>query len=113
MLSVVLLASALVVKQDAPLRSGCEASDEVVAQAPAGSPAQIRFAMNGPTETCYKVAVQVGDKTLSGFVPASALKGVEEFTKQIQQAPQVTNSSRHNPETSSSPSLPTVHGSAD
>jgi hypothetical protein len=110
--SVVLLASALVVKQDAPLRSGCEASDDVVAQAPAGSPVQIRFAMNGPTETCYKVAVEIGGKTLSGFVPASALNGVEDFTKQVQQAPQVTQSS-HNTGPASAASLPAIQGSAD
>lgn len=89
LLSVVLLASALVLKQDAPLRAGCEASDEIVGQAPAGSPAQIRFAVNGPSETCYKVAVQVGDRILSGFLPVSALKGVEEFNRQIQRAPRL------------------------
>jgi hypothetical protein len=91
-----LFASSLVVSQDAPLRAGCEPADEVVAHAPAGSPAQIRFAMTGPSETCYKVAVEVGDRTITGFVPASALNGLEEFTRQIQQAPAVTTSSSDN-----------------
>lgn len=84
--SVILLATGLVVKQDASIRTGCEASDEVLQQAPAGSPAQIRFAMNGPGETCYKVRVQINGKDLDGFLPASALKGLEEFTKEVQQA---------------------------
>jgi hypothetical protein len=87
---LVLLATGLVVKQDAPLRAGCDISDAVVAQAPAGSAAEILFAMSGATETCYKVAVKSGDKTLDGFLPASALKGIEEFTRQVQQAPLVT-----------------------
>ncbi|HYP05665.1 MAG TPA: hypothetical protein VER03_05465 [Bryobacteraceae bacterium] len=115
LLPALLFASALVVKQDAPLRVGCEASDEVVAEAPAGSPAQIRFAVNGRSETCYKVAVQVGDKTLSGFVPASALKGVEDFTRQVQNAPRLSGTTSASSAASSEakPSLPLLQGSAD
>jgi hypothetical protein len=93
LLSVVLLASSLTIKHDAPLRAGCESSDEVVAQAPEGSPAQVRFAMTASTGTCFKVTVQVGDKTLTGFIPATALNGVDEFNKQVRQAPHVMNGS--------------------
>ncbi len=88
---VVLLVAGLVVKQDAPLRAGCEASDAVVAEAPAGSPAEIRFAMTGPGETCYKVSVKTAGGTIEGYLPASALKGIEEFTKQIQKAKIITD----------------------
>ncbi len=92
-LSVLLLASTLVVKQDqAPLRSGCEARDELVAQLPAGAPIEIRFAMTGPTETCYKIAVTVNGKPLQGYLQASALTGLEEFDKARKSAPSVGSS---------------------
>lgn len=108
---LVLLATGLVVRQDAPLRAGCGASDEIVAQAQAGSPAEIRFAMSGSTETCYKVFVKSGDKTLQGFLPASALKGVEEFTKQIQQAPTVAvPPAAPSAKSNDRINLPAVHG---
>jgi hypothetical protein len=111
--SVVLFAAGLVVKQDAVLRAGCEASDEVVARAPAGSPAQIRFAMTGPLETCYKVTVEASGKTLEGYLPASALKGVEEFTKQIQEAKTVTTPSPAAVSKADRVNLPAVQGSPD
>jgi tetratricopeptide (TPR) repeat protein len=92
-LSILLFASTLVVKQDqAQLRSGCEARDEVVAALPAGSPIEIRFAMTGATETCYKVATKVNGKALQGYLPASALTGLEEFDKARQSAPSVGSS---------------------
>src|SRR5215204_986096 len=111
--SVVLFAAGLVVKQDAVLRAGCEASDEVVARAPAGSPAQIRFVMTGPLETCYKVTVEASGKTLEGYLPASALKGVEEFTKQIQEAKTVTTPSPAAVSKADRVNLPAVQGSPD
>src|SRR6185369_4982892 len=89
-LSILFFASTLVVKQDqAPLRSGCEARDEVVAALPAGSPIEIRFAMTGATETCYKVATTVNGKPLQGYLPASALTGLDEFEKGRLSAPSV------------------------
>jgi hypothetical protein len=88
---IVLLATAgLVVKQETPLRAGCEASDEVVARVPAGSPTEIKFAMSGPTETCYKVTVQSAGSAVTGYVPASALQGLEHFAKQVREAPTVS-----------------------
>src|SRR5260370_21731202 len=81
-------ASALVVKQDqAPLRSGCEARDSVVASLPAGAPIEIRFAMSGSSETCYKVSAKVDGKDVTGYLPASALTGLEEFEAGLRNAP--------------------------
>ena len=104
---IILLATGLFLKQDSSLRAGCAPSDEVITEVQTGSPAEIRFAMSGSAETCYKIAVKSKDKTWEGYVPASALAGLEEFTKQVQQAPSVaaTNSAPIN--------LPPVQGSPD
>ncbi|MEP6535537.1 MAG: hypothetical protein ABJF23_09485 [Bryobacteraceae bacterium] len=92
--ALLFFASSLVVKQDqAPLRSGCEARDEVIASLPKGVPVEIRFAMSGATETCYKVAATVYGKPLQGYLPASALTGLEEFEKGRQSAPSVSSAS--------------------
>src|SRR5258707_93184 len=85
---LLLFAAALTVKQDqAPLRSGCEARDQVVATLPAGTPVEIRFAMSGPAETCYKISAKVGGNDTIGYVPASALTGLESFEQGLKNAP--------------------------
>ena len=93
-IALLFFASSLVVKQDqAPLRKGCEARDELVAALPKGAPVEIRFAMSGATETCYKVSTTVEGKPLQGYLPASALTGLEEFEKARQSAPSVSSAS--------------------
>jgi len=110
-IAVLFFASSLVVKQDqAPLRSGCEARDEVVAPLPKGAPVEIRFAMSGPTETCYKVSATVDGKQLQGYLPASALTGLEEFEKARQSAPSVGGASPARP---AAMSFPAVSGPPD
>jgi tetratricopeptide (TPR) repeat protein len=66
-------------KSDHPLRSGCGASDSVVANLPAGQQVEVRFALNGDGGACYKVAVEVDGKPLIGYVPAAALNRLDEF----------------------------------
>jgi hypothetical protein len=105
---LILFATAgLLLKQDASLRAGCSPLDEVIADAQAGSPAEIRFAMSGSVETCYKVSVKTKDRIIEGYLPASALTGLEEFTKQVQQAPAVAATK------SKSIDLPPIQGSPD
>jgi hypothetical protein len=80
--------SSVAVKQDqAVLRSGCETRDEAVASMPAGNPVEIRFAVAGGADTCYKVSTTVGGKPMEGYLPASALSGLEEFVTARQNAP--------------------------
>jgi hypothetical protein len=87
---VLLFASAVVVKQDqTQLRSGCEASASAVATLPSGSAADIRFSMSGDGETCYKVAVTTASETLEGYLPASALLGLDQFRMSIETAPKL------------------------
>jgi hypothetical protein len=112
----ILFATGLIVKQDAPLRTGCEASDTTVAQVRAGSPAEIRFALSGSSENCYKVSVKAEDGLVEGYLPASALEGLEEFTKAVQNAPSVVPTvTRSAPLTKSTErvNIPTINGSPD
>src|SRR5687767_13077808 len=88
-----MFASAAAVKQDqAQLRDGCEANDPVVATLPAGSAVEIRFAMSGASETCYKVRVTSGTQVVDGYLPASALDGLDTFRKSVESAPSLSAS---------------------
>lgn len=71
------LALAAVASQQAALRStGCGGDDAVVATLPAGAPLEIRFSLGG---TCYKVSANVEGGKVEGYLPASAIRGLEEF----------------------------------
>jgi len=75
------------VKQPAtPLRDGCSADDSVVAMLDAGAPIKIRYALAGETVPCYKVTVEIAGKTLEGFMPSSAISGLDEFEKGLRDA---------------------------
>jgi hypothetical protein len=79
---------AVSVKQDqAPLRNGCEADSDALAALPAGAAVSIRYALSGQSVPCYKVAVETGGKTLEGFLPASAIDGLDEFEHGVRDAP--------------------------
>ena len=87
---VILLGSSVVVKQDqTQLRSACEASAPVIATLPSGSAAEIRFAMSGEGETCYKVEVTQGSEVIQGYLPAGALIGLDEFITSVETAPKL------------------------
>jgi len=80
--ALLLLMLALSVKEDrTPLRSGCDGESEVVATLAGGAPLTIRFAMSGESVPCYKVSVQAGGRTVDGYLPASAIEGLEEFDR--------------------------------
>ena len=82
-----LLFLAVAVKQDqTPLRSSCGADSELVATLPAGADVTIRFALSAGGGPCYKVAVTLGGKEASGYVPASALEGLDEFEHGLREA---------------------------
>src|SRR5580698_1709695 len=69
-----------------PLRDGCSTDAEVVATLDAGAPLKIRYALAGESTPCYKVTVEVAGKTLDGFMPASAIAGLDEFEKGLRDA---------------------------
>jgi hypothetical protein len=68
------------------LRDGCSADDSLLATLDAGIPVKIRFALAGESVPCYKVAVESGGKTLEGYMPASAIAGLDEFEKGLRNA---------------------------
>ncbi len=69
-----------------PLRDGCSADSDVLANLDAGAPVKIRYALAGESVPCYKVAVETAGKTLEGFLPASAIAGLDEFEKGLRDA---------------------------
>ncbi len=82
-----LLLLAVSVKQDhTPLKSGCDADADVIATLPAGAPLTIRFSLAGESVPCYKVAATDGGKTVEGYLPASAIAGVDDFDKGVRDA---------------------------
>jgi len=78
---VLFFITALTVKQDqTPLRSGCAASDEIVASLPSGTPVEVRFRLADGSD-CFKISATVSGKSIVGYLPSSALSGVDRFDK--------------------------------
>jgi hypothetical protein len=93
-LGLLFAAAALIVKQEgAELREACEPGEPVVARLAAGTPATVRFAMNG----CYAVDVIQEGKTVKGFLAGDQLAGVESWEQARRAAPSVDapDNSRH------------------
>jgi hypothetical protein len=81
-----MLLLAVSVKTDrTSLRAGCSSDDETVATLSAGAALTIRFALSGES-VCYKVTAESGGKTFDGYLPASAIDGLEEYDKSRQEA---------------------------
>jgi tetratricopeptide (TPR) repeat protein len=64
-----------------PLRSGCDSDDSVVASMPAGTPVEVRFRLSDGSD-CFKVAATIDGKDVLGYVPASALTGLERYEQE-------------------------------
>jgi hypothetical protein len=78
LLLVVLLAAAIK-DGPTPLRTGCAMDAPASASLPAGAPVTIRYSISGESQPCYKVSVQVDGKDLEGYLPSSAIGGLEDF----------------------------------
>jgi len=88
---LVLLLLAATVKEDAKdgpvrLRSGCSSDASALTTLPAGAPVTIRYSISGESQPCYKISVEVAGKTLEGYLPASAIGGLEDFNQARRQA---------------------------
>ncbi|MCS7024251.1 MAG: hypothetical protein NZV14_05585 [Bryobacteraceae bacterium] len=64
---------------EAPLRSGCETEDREIARLPAGQQVEIRSAISGGAGRCYKIVAKLVGVEVSGYVPASLLRGDGSF----------------------------------
>jgi hypothetical protein len=81
-LPVLLFVAAMAVRTDqTPLRSGCDSQDGIVASLPAGTPVEVRFRLSDGSD-CFKVAATIDGKDVLGYVPASALTGLERYEKE-------------------------------
>ena len=93
---MVLLLSLLLavsVKEDnASLRSGCSGDAPLVTSLPAGTPLKLRYALSGESVPCYKVAVDMGGRQIDGYLPATAIDGLDTFDKSRKDAAWVTTS---------------------
>jgi tetratricopeptide (TPR) repeat protein len=78
-LPVLFFVAAMAVRTDqTPLRSGCDAEDQIVASLPAGTPVQLRFRLSDGSD-CFKISATVGGKDVLGYVPSSALQGLTQY----------------------------------
>lgn len=69
---------AVTLARDAALRASCEATDEAGVTVPAGTKAEVRFAV-ADGSNCYKIAADVDGKAVLGYVEGSALRGIDSF----------------------------------
>jgi hypothetical protein len=63
-----------------------------VASLAAGTPLKLRYALSGESVPCYKIAVDVGGRQIDGYLPASAIDGLDTFDKSRKDAAWVTTS---------------------
>ena len=63
------------------IRTSCDPYDPQVAKLEAGTEVSIRFSINGEFGACYKVEATANGKTVEGYLPAKALKGLDEYAK--------------------------------
>src|SRR5579863_845570 len=95
---------AVTVKQDqAPLRAGCSDDSALVASLPAGTPLTLRYAMAGESVPCYKVAAEANGKRFEGYLPASAIDGLNSFEQGRREASWVSTTDALNAARSAKP----------
>jgi tetratricopeptide (TPR) repeat protein len=81
--------AALTIRQDSTnVRAGCEPDQAVVTSLPAGTPVEMRFRLADGSD-CIKVAATVDGKPVQGYVPASALNGLDQFEHERSASPSV------------------------
>jgi len=81
-LPVLFFVAAMAVRTDqTPLRSGCDSDDGIVAKLPAGTPVEVRFRLSDGSD-CFKVSATIDGKDVLGYVPASALTGLERYEQE-------------------------------
>ncbi len=79
---LVFFVAAMAVRTDqTPLRSGCDSEATVVASLPAGTPVEVRFRLSDGSD-CFKVAATIDGKDVLGYVPATALTGLERYEQE-------------------------------
>jgi tetratricopeptide (TPR) repeat protein len=70
------------------LRSGCDPEAGIVATLPSGTAVEVRFRLSDGSD-CFKVAATVQGQQVVGYVPASALTGLERYERERSSAASV------------------------
>jgi tetratricopeptide (TPR) repeat protein len=79
---VLFFVAAMTVRTDqTPLRSGCDSEDTIVANLPLGAAVEVRFRLSDGSD-CFKVAATIDGKEVLGYVPATALTGLERYEQE-------------------------------
>jgi tetratricopeptide (TPR) repeat protein len=74
--------AAMAVRSDqTQLRSSCDPDGSSVASLPAGTPVEVRFRLADGSD-CFKIAASINGAEVSGYVPASALTGLERYEQE-------------------------------
>src|SRR5258705_13439113 len=95
---------AVTVKQDqAPLRAGCAVDSALVTSLAAGTPLTLRYAMAGESVPCYKVGADANGKHFEGYLPASAIDGLNSFEQGRREASWVSTTEALNAARSAQP----------
>src|SRR4051812_17488216 len=77
-----LLALSVTVKESgANLLSSCYEDAQPTSTLAAGTEVEVRFAVSGLSRPCYRVEIQAGERTLHGYLPGSAMQGLEELKR--------------------------------
>jgi tetratricopeptide (TPR) repeat protein len=88
-LPVLFFVAAMAVRRDqTPLRSGCGSEDRIVTSLAAGTPVDVRFRLSDGSD-CFKVAATIDGQDVLGYVPASALTGLERYEQERSRAASV------------------------
>ncbi len=88
-LPVLFFIAAMAVRTDqTPLRSGCDPEGSIVATLPLGTPVEVRFRLSDGSD-CFKVAATIQGQEVVGYVPASALTGLERYEQERSSAASV------------------------
>ena len=84
--ALLLLTLAVSVKDTAVLRNGCGANDDTIVTLAPGEPLTIRYRLASEAGPCYKVVTQVDGKPVEGYLPATAIAGLDDFEKGLRDA---------------------------
>ena len=85
-LLLVFLLAAAVKDGPTPLRTGCSPDASISRSLAAGAPVTIRYSISGESQPCYKVSVEVDGTAVEGYLPASAIAGLDDFDQARRQA---------------------------
>jgi hypothetical protein len=66
---------------DTTLRAGCDPGADTVETLAAGEPVQVKFAYAGEPP-CFKVSVEIGGRTVTGYVGHRDLAGLDQFEQE-------------------------------